>query len=135
MKTNTNRLASHYVKIVEWSDEDRCFVGRCPELFGGGCHGDDEVKVYAELTALVEEAIEDRLAGGDPLPIPLATKKFSGKFIFRPGPELHKALCIRAFREGKSLNEVCIEAIQKPVPAPPRSAASPKGKKKVLQPV
>ncbi len=22
-----------YVKIVEWSDEDQCFIGSCPELF------------------------------------------------------------------------------------------------------
>jgi len=35
-----------------------------------------------------------------------------GKFVFRPGPELHKALSIRAFREGKSLNQVCLDAIQ-----------------------
>jgi predicted RNase H-like HicB family nuclease len=31
-----------YVKIVEWLDEDECFVGSCPELFYGACHGDDE---------------------------------------------------------------------------------------------
>lgn len=30
-----------YVRIVEWSDEDECFIGSCPELFYGGCHGDD----------------------------------------------------------------------------------------------
>ena len=29
-----------YVKIVEWSDEDQCFVGSCPGLLYGGCHGD-----------------------------------------------------------------------------------------------
>lgn len=28
-----------YVKLVEWSDEDGCFIGSCPELFSGGCHG------------------------------------------------------------------------------------------------
>ena len=30
-----------YVKLVEWSDEDSCFIGSCPELFYGGCHGLD----------------------------------------------------------------------------------------------
>jgi hypothetical protein len=24
---------SRYLKIVEWSDEDGCFIGSCPELF------------------------------------------------------------------------------------------------------
>lgn len=28
-----------YVKLVEWSDEDGCFIGSCPELFYGSCHG------------------------------------------------------------------------------------------------
>jgi hypothetical protein len=36
--------------IVEWSDEDDCFVGSCPGLFYGGCHGDDEKAVFAELS-------------------------------------------------------------------------------------
>ena len=39
---------NQYVKIVEWSNEDRCFVGSCPGLFYGGCHGDDEKAVFAE---------------------------------------------------------------------------------------
>ena len=31
---------ARYVKIVEWSDEDACYVGSSPGLFYGGCHGD-----------------------------------------------------------------------------------------------
>jgi predicted RNase H-like HicB family nuclease len=46
-----------YVKIVEWSDEDRCFIGSCPGLFYGGCHGDDEKQVFVELCELVDETI------------------------------------------------------------------------------
>ncbi len=34
--------ADRYAKIVEWSEEDQCFVGSCPGLFYGGRHGDDE---------------------------------------------------------------------------------------------
>ena len=30
-----------YTKIVEWSDEDKCFIGTCPQLMYGGAHGDD----------------------------------------------------------------------------------------------
>ena len=48
---------TRYVKIVEWSDEDQCFVGSCPGLFYGGCHGDDEQAVFTELRELVEETI------------------------------------------------------------------------------
>ena len=38
--------ADKYVKLVEWSDEDECFIGSCPELFYGGCHGDDPRAVF-----------------------------------------------------------------------------------------
>ena len=46
-----------YLKIVEWSDEDGCFVGSCPELFYGGCHGSDAKAVFAELFDIIEETI------------------------------------------------------------------------------
>jgi len=52
------RESARYVKIVEWSEEDQCFVGSCPELLYGGCHGDDEKAVFAELCEIVEETIE-----------------------------------------------------------------------------
>ena len=33
--------AARYTKLVEWSDEDQCFIGRCPELTLGGVHGSE----------------------------------------------------------------------------------------------
>ena len=65
---------ARYVKIVEWSDDDNCFVGSCPGLFYGGCHGDDERRVFAELVELVEETIELYNQEGRPLPPPTAGK-------------------------------------------------------------
>lgn len=60
--------SARYLKIVEWSDEDDCFVGLCPGLIYGGCHGVDEVAVFAELCLAVEDAIELYLREGKPLP-------------------------------------------------------------------
>ncbi len=65
-----------YVKIVEWSDEDSCFIGSCPELFYGGCHGEDAKQVFAELCELVEETIETLEHDGKPLPQPLSGREF-----------------------------------------------------------
>ena len=62
--------SDRYLKIVEWSDEDNCYIGRCPSLMLGGVHGDDEVKVYAELCKVVEEWITILKADGKPLPPP-----------------------------------------------------------------
>jgi predicted RNase H-like HicB family nuclease len=66
-----------YTKLVEWSEEDRCFVGSCPELFYGGCHGEDAKSVFAELCEIVEETIEVYLRDGTPLPAPMSGRDFA----------------------------------------------------------
>ena len=60
--------SARYVKIVEWSEEDNCYVGSAPGLVLGGCHGDDERAVFAELCQIVEEAVELYEQDGKPLP-------------------------------------------------------------------
>ncbi len=62
--------SARYAKIVEWSDEDQCYVGRAPGLLHGGCHGDDEKAVFDDLCAIVDEMIDSHRAHGDPLPPP-----------------------------------------------------------------
>jgi predicted RNase H-like HicB family nuclease len=65
-----------YVKLVEWSDEDACFIGSCPELSYGGCHGDDAKAVFAELCEVVEQAIELYRREGRSLPQPMSGREF-----------------------------------------------------------
>ena len=64
-------LSARYTKIVEWSNEDQCYVGSAPGLIYGGCHGDDERQVFDELCRIVEDAIA--LYGADGKPLPPAT--------------------------------------------------------------
>jgi len=71
------KKGDRYVKLVEWSDEDGCFIGSCPELFYGGCHGADARTVFAELCAIVEETI--RLYEQDSKPLPQAMS--GGEFV------------------------------------------------------
>ena len=71
----------HYVKIVEWSDEDQCYVGSCPGLFYGGCHGNNEKEVCAELCEIVEETIELYKKEGKPLPPPTAGKDYANRML------------------------------------------------------
>ena len=73
--------SARYVKIVEWSDEDQCFVGSCPGLFYGGCHGDDELAVFTELCEIVDETIELYKQDGRPLPPPTAGKDYANKML------------------------------------------------------
>jgi len=60
--------SAKYVKIVEWSDEDQCYVGSAPGLIYGGCHGDNEKEVFDELCQIVEETIALYQAERRPLP-------------------------------------------------------------------
>jgi predicted RNase H-like HicB family nuclease len=71
--------SARYAKIVEWSEEDHCYVGSAPGLILGGCHGLDEKEVFAELLEIVEEAIALYRADGKPLPPPTAGRDFANK--------------------------------------------------------
>jgi predicted RNase H-like HicB family nuclease len=74
--------SARYVKLVEWSDEDDCFVGQCPGIIGPCCHGDDESAVYAELCQIVEEWIETMKGRGQPLPPPTIGPNLVGKILY-----------------------------------------------------
>ena len=71
--------SARYAKVVEWSDEDQCFVGSAPGLVLGGCHGTDEREVFAELCEIVEEAIALYETDGKPLPPPTSGRDFANK--------------------------------------------------------
>jgi len=105
--------AARYAKFVEWSDEDQCFIGRCPEIMAGGVHGSNEAKVYAELCQAVEEMLELIHADGRDLPEPLTAKKFSGKFVLRVQPAIHRRLAAKALAAGESLNSYCVKTLAK----------------------
>lgn len=73
--------SARYLKIVEWSDEDGCFVGQCPGMIGPCCHGDEEDRVYAELCQIVDEWIEIMKKDGKPLPPPTVGRNIAGKLL------------------------------------------------------
>ena len=73
--------SARYVKIVEWSDEDQCFVGSCPGLLFGGCHGNDEQAVFSELCEIVEETLELLRKEGKPFPPHTSGKDYANKML------------------------------------------------------
>lgn len=71
--------SARYAKIVEWSEEDQCFVGSSPGLVYGGCHGQDERAVFDELCQVVDEAIRLLQQDGKPLPPPTSGRDYANK--------------------------------------------------------
>ena len=71
--------SGRYVKIVEWSYDDQCYVGSAPGLIYGGCHGSNEKEVFDELCEIVGEAISLYQRDGRPLPPPTAGRDYVNK--------------------------------------------------------
>lgn len=71
--------SARYVKIVEWSDDDGCYVGSSPGLLLGGCHGEDEIEVFKELCQIVDDVIALHREDGRPLPPPTAGMDIAGR--------------------------------------------------------
>lgn len=63
------KVNDQYHKWVEWSPGDRTYIGKCPDLITG-IHGDDPVRLYAELCETVDEVIEHFEKEGRTLPPP-----------------------------------------------------------------
>ncbi len=107
------KTSDRYIKLVEWSDEDQCYLGSSPGIIGPCCHGRDEARVYKDLCEIIEEWVEIHEQEGLPLPESFASKKFSGKFVLRVGQDLHKVLAIQAVKSGESLNTFCKNLLRK----------------------
>lgn len=106
------KLSDQYLKVVEWSQQDKCYVGTAPGLMIGGVHGKDEHKVFQELCQVVDEVIKTLQEEGKPLPKPIINKRFSGNIALRVPPDLHKRLAIKAAQKGESLNKLIHEQLK-----------------------
>ena len=73
--------SARYVKIVEWSEEDQCFIGQCPGIIGPCCHGTDEAQVYAEVCRIADEWIELLKQDGKPLPVPTIGRNITARLL------------------------------------------------------
>jgi predicted HicB family RNase H-like nuclease len=109
------KRSDQYIKIVEWSEEDQCYIGRLPGVCFGGVHGDDEIEVYREICEVLEEWLDRCEKDGQPLPLPTAGRSYSGKFNLRVGEELHEQLALESMKIGESLNQYCVKALKKKV--------------------
>lgn len=70
--------SARYVKIVEWSEEDGCYVGSSPGLLCG-CPGDDERELFEHLCQIVEETIDLYRQDGKPFLPPTSGRDYATK--------------------------------------------------------
>lgn len=95
-----------YTYRITWSEDDTEYVGLCiefPSLSWLSSTPDASLK---GIRKLVEDVVKDMRQNGESPPEPLASRSFSGKFIVRIPPKIHRNLVIQAAEEGVSLNRL-----------------------------
>ncbi len=96
----------HYTYRVTWSADDNEYVGLCAEFPSLSWLAKTPESALKGARKLVAEVIDDMKSGGEAIPVPIANRRFSGKFMVRVLPEVHKDLAIKAAEEGGSLNRI-----------------------------
>ncbi|MBW4055179.1 MAG: type II toxin-antitoxin system HicB family antitoxin [Proteobacteria bacterium] len=91
---------------ITWSEDDAEYVGLCAEFPSLSWLAKSPEAALKGVCKLVNEVVVDMLNNGETIPEPLATKHFSGKFMIRVPPEVHRLLTIQAVEAGVSLNRL-----------------------------
>lgn len=96
----------HYTYRVSWSAEDAEHVGLCAELPSLSWLAGTPDEALAGIRSLVRDCVKDMAAQGEPVPEPIAERRYSGEFKVRIPPQQHRRLAIEASEQGVSLNRL-----------------------------
>ena len=95
-----------YTYRVTWSEDDNEYVGLCAEFPSLSWLSPTPEAALKGIRKLVAEIVEDMKSNNENIPEPIACRQFSGKFMVRIPPEIHRNLAIKAAESGISLNRV-----------------------------
>jgi len=95
-----------YTYRVTWSEDDNEYVGLCAEFPSLSWLAKTPGAALKGIRKLVEDVVKDMQEEGEAVPEPIALKHFSGKFIVRVPPQVHRKLAIQAAESGVSLNRL-----------------------------
>ena len=97
------RMDDRHTYRVTWSQEDEEYVGLCVEFPSLSWLASSPEKALEGIRKVVAGVVKDMKKKGEPVPEPLATKRYSGKFLVRVPPDIHRRLATEA---GVSLNRL-----------------------------
>jgi predicted HicB family RNase H-like nuclease len=95
-----------YTYRVMWSEEDQEYVGLCSEFPSLSWLMPSLEAALKGIRALVKSTVKDMANNDEHIPEPLSAKKYSGKFMVRVPPEVHRHLAMEAAESGVSLNRL-----------------------------
>jgi predicted HicB family RNase H-like nuclease len=95
-----------YTYRVTWSEDDQEYIGLCAEFPSLSWLDQTPESALNGIRETVESVIKDMKHTGEEIPQPIACKRYSGKFMVRVPPEVHRNLAIQASEAGVSLNRI-----------------------------
>lgn len=95
-----------YTYRVTWSEDDQEYAGLCTEFPILSWIGKTPEAALKGIREIVQSVINDMSQTGEEIPEPIACKRYSGKFMVRVPPEVHRNLAIQASESGVSLNRI-----------------------------
>jgi predicted HicB family RNase H-like nuclease len=107
-------MNDRYTYRITWSEDDQEFAGLCIEFPSLSWLARSPEAALKGIRRIVNEAVQDMESNGELPPAPISGKSYSGKFIVRIPPEVHRALAIKAAEEGISLNRLVSSKLTSP---------------------
>lgn len=95
-----------YTYRVTWSEDDNEYVGLCAEFQSLSWLASTPEAALKGIRKVVEDVVKDMRENGEEVPEPIASRRYSGKFMIRVPPEVHRNLAIKAAEAGVSLNRL-----------------------------
>ena len=101
-----------YTYRVTWSEEDGEYIGLCAEFSSLSWLASEPEAALHGIRQVVADVVADLRKNDEPVPEPFATKKYSGRFMVRVPPELHRQLAVEAGESGVSLNRLASDKLR-----------------------
>ncbi|MCD4847140.1 MAG: toxin-antitoxin system HicB family antitoxin [Candidatus Aegiribacteria sp.] len=96
----------HFTYRVTWSEEDQEYVGLCTEFPSLSWLTETQESALEGIRQLVASVISDMKKNKEKIPVPISIRKYSGKFMVRIPPEVHRKIAEIAAEEGVSINRL-----------------------------
>mgnify|MGYP000565402298 CR=1 FL=1 len=106
MVTKPIKQTDYYTYRITWSNEDKEFVGLCAEFPSLSWLAKTQEEALRGIRNLVTEVVLDMQSNNEIIPQPLAIRIYSGKFMVRIPPEVHRDLTIQAAENKISINRL-----------------------------
>jgi predicted HicB family RNase H-like nuclease len=105
--------SDYYTYRVTWSVDDEEYVGSCVEFPSLSWLANEPEAALHGIREVVGDVVTDMQSSGEKIPEPLSTRKYSGRFMVRIPPELHRELAMEAQEAGISLNRLTSDLLSR----------------------